>query len=115
VRRCAERAARASPTPLGAHLCYASNIAKRKAPLKQDKALSRSLAIASPGARSIGDQPPGVRDYARPIDRRHGMKGCQRHELLSGDVVLADDLTGKGHTTRSVGVPRISATVPVAT
>jgi hypothetical protein len=32
-----------------------------------------------------------------------------------GDVVLADDLTGKGHTTRSVGGPRISATVPVAT
>jgi quercetin dioxygenase-like cupin family protein len=31
-----------------------------------------------------------------------------------GDVVLADDLTGKGHTTRSLGVPRISATVAVA-
>lgn len=31
-----------------------------------------------------------------------------------GDVVLADDLTGKGHTTRSVGVPRVSATVAVA-
>jgi hypothetical protein len=31
-----------------------------------------------------------------------------------GDVVLADDLTGHGHTTRSVGVPRISATVPVS-
>jgi len=30
-----------------------------------------------------------------------------------GDVVFADDLTGRGHTTRSVGVPRISATVPV--
>src|SRR4029077_11837765 len=30
-----------------------------------------------------------------------------------GDVVLADDLTGRGHTTRSVGVPRISATVPL--
>jgi quercetin dioxygenase-like cupin family protein len=30
-----------------------------------------------------------------------------------GDVVLADDLTGQGHTTRSVGLPRISATVPV--
>src|SRR5690348_8589170 len=30
-----------------------------------------------------------------------------------GDVVLADDLTGQGHTMRSVGVPRISATVPV--
>jgi hypothetical protein len=31
-----------------------------------------------------------------------------------GDVVLADDLTGQGHTTRSVGLPRISATVPVS-
>ena len=31
-----------------------------------------------------------------------------------GDVVLADDLTGQGHTTSSVGVPRISATVPVS-
>ena len=30
-----------------------------------------------------------------------------------GDVVLADDLTGQGHTTRSVGVPRVSANVPV--
>lgn len=31
-----------------------------------------------------------------------------------GDVVLADDLTGRGHTTRSVGgVPCISAAVPV--
>ncbi|MGE3537897.1 MAG: hypothetical protein AB7N91_10750 [Candidatus Tectimicrobiota bacterium] len=31
-----------------------------------------------------------------------------------GDVVLADDLTGQGHTTRSLGVPRVSATVAVA-
>ena len=30
-----------------------------------------------------------------------------------GDVVLADDHTGQGHTTRSLGVPRISATVAV--
>jgi hypothetical protein len=30
-----------------------------------------------------------------------------------GDAVLADDLTGQGHTTRLLGVPRISATVPV--
>jgi hypothetical protein len=30
-----------------------------------------------------------------------------------GDVVLADDLTGQGHTTRSLGVPRIGATVAV--
>ena len=31
-----------------------------------------------------------------------------------GDVVLAEDMTGKGHTTRSLGVPRVSATVAVA-
>jgi len=31
-----------------------------------------------------------------------------------GDVVVADDLTGQGHTTCSLGVPRVSATVPVA-
>lgn len=31
-----------------------------------------------------------------------------------GDVVLADDLTGKGHTTRSLGEPRVSATIAVA-
>ena len=31
-----------------------------------------------------------------------------------GDVMLADDLTGKGHTTRVVGdVPRISVAIPV--
>ncbi len=31
-----------------------------------------------------------------------------------GDVVLAADLTGQGHTTRSVGEPRVSATVAIA-
>jgi hypothetical protein len=32
----------------------------------------------------------------------------------AGDVMLADDLTGRGHTTRVVGIsPRIFATIPV--
>jgi len=32
-----------------------------------------------------------------------------------GDAMLADDLTGKGHTTRVVGnQPRISVTIPLA-
>jgi hypothetical protein len=31
-----------------------------------------------------------------------------------GDVVVADDLTGQGRTTRSVGVPRVRATVATA-
>jgi len=39
--------------------------------------------------------------------------GTTRH-FGPGDVVLADDRTGKGHTTRSLGVPRVSATVAVA-
>ena len=31
-----------------------------------------------------------------------------------GDVMLADDLTGQGHTTRAVGdVPRVSVAIPV--
>lgn len=35
--------------------------------------------------------------------------------LGPGDVLLAEDLTGRGHTTRTVGSePRISATVPLA-
>ena len=36
------------------------------------------------------------------------------HRFGPGDVVLANDRTGKGHTTRSLGVPRVSATVAVA-
>jgi quercetin dioxygenase-like cupin family protein len=34
------------------------------------------------------------------------------HRLVAGDVNLAEDLTGHGHTTRIIGnVPRITATV----
>jgi hypothetical protein len=37
------------------------------------------------------------------------------HRFGPGHVTLADDLTGKGHTTRVVGnVPRVSATIPLA-
>ena len=37
------------------------------------------------------------------------------HRFGPGHVTLAEDLTGKGHTTRVVGnVPRVSATVPLA-
>ena len=33
----------------------------------------------------------------------------------SGDVMLAEDLTGRGHTTRSVGnEPRVSVAIPLA-
>ena len=36
-------------------------------------------------------------------------------QLVPGDVLVAEDLTGKGHTTRGVGEdPRISLAVPLA-
>ena len=43
-----------------------------------------------------------------------GIGDCTKRRFGPGDVVLADDLTGRGHTTRSVGGARISATVPVS-
>ncbi len=40
--------------------------------------------------------------------------GTKRH-LVPGDVLVAEDLTGKGHITRGVGDdPRISLSVPLA-
>ena len=40
--------------------------------------------------------------------------GTKRH-LVPGDVLVAEDLTGKGHTTRGIGEhPRISLAVPLA-
>ena len=37
------------------------------------------------------------------------------HRLGPGHVTLAEDLTGQGHTTKSVGTePRISATIPLS-
>ena len=37
------------------------------------------------------------------------------HRFGPGHVNLAEDLTGKGHTTRAVGdVPRVTATIPLA-
>ena len=36
------------------------------------------------------------------------------HRFGPGHVTLVEDLTGQGHTTRSVGVePRVSATIPL--
>lgn len=37
------------------------------------------------------------------------------HRLGAGNVNLAEDLTGRGHTTRVVGdQPRVTATIPLA-
>ena len=50
--------------------------------------------------------------YSRGADG-NGIGNGTTRRFGPGDVVLADDLTGHGHTTRSLGVPRVSATVPV--
>src|SRR5437870_7267535 len=62
-------------------------------------------AIGTRAPATIHFYPHGA-DGNRDRRRQHAPFG-------PGDVVLADDLTGQGHTTRSLGVPRISATVPV--
>ncbi len=44
-----------------------------------------------------------------------GLADGTLHRFGPGDVLLAEDLTGQGHTTRAVGnEPRVSATVPLA-
>jgi hypothetical protein len=43
-----------------------------------------------------------------------GLADGSVHRFGPGHVTLAEDLTGKGHTTRVVGnVPRITATIPI--
>ena len=43
-----------------------------------------------------------------------GLGSGEKKTFGPGDVMLADDLTGRGHTTRVVGnVPRISIIIPV--
>ena len=41
-----------------------------------------------------------------------GLEDGTTRRLRAGDVNLAEDMTGKGHTTRVVGdVPRVTATI----
>ena len=45
-----------------------------------------------------------------------GLGDGTTHRFGPGHVNLAEDLTGKGHTTRVVGdIPRITATIPLRT
>ncbi|MDH3601552.1 MAG: hypothetical protein OEU26_18220 [Candidatus Tectomicrobia bacterium] len=40
-----------------------------------------------------------------------GIGDGSKRQFGPGDIVLADDMTGQGHTTASVGAPRVSVTV----
>jgi quercetin dioxygenase-like cupin family protein len=43
-----------------------------------------------------------------------GLEDGSKHRYGAGHVTLAEDLTGKGHTTRVVGnQPRMTATIPL--
>jgi quercetin dioxygenase-like cupin family protein len=44
-----------------------------------------------------------------------GLPDGSMHRFGPGDVLLAEDVTGKGHTRRVIGgEPRITATIPLA-
>lgn len=44
-----------------------------------------------------------------------GLGDGSKHVIKAGDGVLAEDLTGKGHTTRTIGnEPRVSVVIPLA-
>jgi hypothetical protein len=66
-----------------------------------------------PTLLSRGTPRPGDSIFILAGQMEIGIGNGTTRRFGPGDVVLADDLTGQGHTTRSLGVPRVSATVPV--
>ena len=87
--------------------------------------LERSVAQATTNV-SFGRSPNGnFHDYHNAPRRQYAifMSGGQMEVGIGdgtvrsfgpGDAVLFEDLTGQGHTSRSVGGDRLSATVPLA-
>ena len=72
------------------------------------------FAVSLRTIRAIGTLRPGDNIFLFSWGRwKSGSAVAPRAVLDRVMWVLADDLTGQGHTTRSLGVPRISATVPV--
>ena len=75
---------------------------------------------------SFNSSPPGRFSDWHPAPRRQyvitlageaeiGLKDGTTYRLKAGDVNLAEDTTGGGHTTRVVGdVPRITVQIPLA-
>ena len=75
---------------------------------------------------AFNSSPPGYFSDWHPAPRRQyvitlageaeiGLKDGSTYRLKAGDVNLAEDTTGGGHTTRVVSdVPRISVQIPLA-
>jgi quercetin dioxygenase-like cupin family protein len=82
-------------------------------------------AVLDAEAISFRSMPPGHFIDWHPAPRRQfvitlsgeveiGLEDGSLHRYGPGHVALAEDLTGKGHTTRVVGAtPRLTATIPL--
>ncbi len=71
---------------------------------------------SSPPGHFIDWHPAPRRQYVITLagEAEVGLEDGTTHRLKAGDVNLAEDLTGRGHTTRIVGdVPRITVTIPL--
>ena len=79
----------------------------------------------TPESMTFRTQQPGVDLGFHPAPRRQyivslggevevGLGNGEKRIFKAGDVMLADDTTGQGHTTRVVGnEPRVSIVIPV--
>ena len=80
---------------------------------------------SKPESMHFRKQQPGVDLGFHPAPRRQyivslagevevGLGSGEKRIFKAGDVMLADDTTGQGHTTRVVGSePRVSIVIPV--
>jgi hypothetical protein len=82
---------------------------------KLQKAVGIQFRAAAPG-NFIDWHPAPRRQFVITIsgEVEIGLADGSVHRFGAGHVNLAEDLTGKGHTTRVVGtVPRVTATIPL--
>ena len=97
-------------------------IAWRPARLRAE--LNESESVKVTGAQFLrwprgfvwAGHPASKRQYVIIISGRGEVDvvGGKKVQLAPGRVLLAQDVTGQGHTTRSLGEPRVSATVATA-
>jgi quercetin dioxygenase-like cupin family protein len=84
--------------------------------LTQLQSATGVLFRSTPPGHFIDWHPAPRRQYVITLEGEAeiGLEDGTLHRLKAGDVNLAEDLTGKGHTTRIVGdVPRITVVIPL--
>lgn len=87
-------------------------------PNLRDPAATASISFReSPSGRFVDWHNAPRRQYVITVsgEVEIGLGDGTVHRFGPGHVTLAEDLTGQGHTTKSVGdEPRISATIPLS-